>query len=257
MVTNRDEWVYDFDHTHLGSKVRAFINEYEESRAEHGGKNVDDSILGTKIKWTRDLKRQLRLDLPNVFDRAMHLPDAVSSIHEKATVFQSKIERNAVSDADDISKRQPRSEQNNMLFWNFIKQTILSVGRLMKYIRWTCLKRHSACPSTDIPPTASKSATSPSGASGSSTTTTGRSGARHSTKWLGPTGITAEDIFAYAYAVLHDPAYRHDYRVDLLREFPPDCPSTHDFGLWRDMGRELLDLHVRVRTIGTVAPGAD
>ena len=59
----------------------------------------------------------------------------------------------------------------------------------------------------------------------------------------GPDGITAEDIFAYTYAVLHDPVYRHDYRVDLLREFPR-LPFYHDFHLWRDMGRELLDLHI-------------
>ena len=72
VVTNRDEWVYDFDPNRLGSKVRGFYQRIiEESRAQHGGKNVDDSVLGTNIKWTRDLKRQLRLDLPNVFDRAI------------------------------------------------------------------------------------------------------------------------------------------------------------------------------------------
>ena len=59
----------------------------------------------------------------------------------------------------------------------------------------------------------------------------------------GPDGITAEDIFAYAYAVLRDPAYCHDYRVDLLREFPR-LPFYHDFNLWRDIGRELPDLHI-------------
>ena len=59
----------------------------------------------------------------------------------------------------------------------------------------------------------------------------------------GPEGITAEDIFAYTYAVLHDPVYRHDYRVDLLRAFPR-LPFYHDFHVWRDMGRELLDLHI-------------
>ena len=69
VVTNRDEWVYDFAADHLGKKVRAFVNLYEESRAVYGGKDVDDVALGTTIKWTRDLKRQLRLDTPNVFDR--------------------------------------------------------------------------------------------------------------------------------------------------------------------------------------------
>ena len=59
----------------------------------------------------------------------------------------------------------------------------------------------------------------------------------------GPKGITAEDIFAYTYAVLHDPVYRHDYRVDLLREFPR-LPFYHEFDVWKKMGQELLDLHI-------------
>ena len=56
-------------------------------------------------------------------------------------------------------------------------------------------------------------------------------------------GITAERIFAYTYAVLHDPAYREKYQVDLLREFPR-LPLYDDFDLWADMGQELLDLHI-------------
>ena len=52
VATNRDEWVYDFDTNDLGKKVRAFINSYEEIRAEHGGKSVDNATLGTAIKWT-------------------------------------------------------------------------------------------------------------------------------------------------------------------------------------------------------------
>ncbi len=59
----------------------------------------------------------------------------------------------------------------------------------------------------------------------------------------GEDGITAEDIFAYTYAVLHDPVYRYDYGVDLLREFPR-LPLYHDFDLWAKMGHRLLDLHI-------------
>ena len=69
VVSNRDEWVYDFDSGNLGGKVRALINLYEESRALYGGQEVDDAALGTAIKWTRDLKRQLHLDTPNHFER--------------------------------------------------------------------------------------------------------------------------------------------------------------------------------------------
>ncbi len=55
--------------------------------------------------------------------------------------------------------------------------------------------------------------------------------------------ITAEDIFAYTYAVLHDPKYRNAYEVDLKQEFPR-LPLHHDFHEWTRLGRELLDLHI-------------
>ena len=56
-------------------------------------------------------------------------------------------------------------------------------------------------------------------------------------------GITAEHIFAYTYAVLHDPVYRHKYAIDLTRELPR-LPLYHDFDVWARMGQELLDLHI-------------
>ena len=56
-------------------------------------------------------------------------------------------------------------------------------------------------------------------------------------------GITAEHIFAYTYAALHDPVYRHKYAIDLTRELPR-LPLYHDFDVWARIGQELLDLHV-------------
>ena len=55
-------------------------------------------------------------------------------------------------------------------------------------------------------------------------------------------------MFAYTYAVLHDPAYRHDYAVDLLREFPR-LPLYHDWAAWVKMGRELLELHIEFEDV--------
>ena len=60
---------------------------------------------------------------------------------------------------------------------------------------------------------------------------------------VGGASITAENVFAYTYAILHDPVYRHDYAVDLLREFPR-LPLYHDWDAWVRMGRELLELHI-------------
>ena len=42
--------------------------------------------------------------------------------------------------------------------------------------------------------------------------------------------ITKEDIFHYVYAVLHNPAYRKKYELNLKREFPREFLSTKIFG---------------------------
>ena len=59
----------------------------------------------------------------------------------------------------------------------------------------------------------------------------------------GDESISAEEVFAYTYAVLHDPEYREKYAIDLLREFPR-LPFYPDFRAWVDIGQSLLDLHI-------------
>jgi len=55
--------------------------------------------------------------------------------------------------------------------------------------------------------------------------------------------ITRLDIFHYVYAVLHDPAYREKYRINLKREFPR-IPFYDDFRKWADWGKRLMELHL-------------
>ena len=55
--------------------------------------------------------------------------------------------------------------------------------------------------------------------------------------------ITKDDIFAYVYAVLHNPIYRETYAINLKREFPR-IPFYPDFEQWRDWGQRLMDLHI-------------
>ena len=55
--------------------------------------------------------------------------------------------------------------------------------------------------------------------------------------------ITKEDIFHYVYAVLHNPAYRKKYELNLKREFPR-IPFYKDFWQWTKWGKQLMDLHI-------------
>jgi predicted helicase len=60
--------------------------------------------------------------------------------------------------------------------------------------------------------------------------------------------ISKESIFCYIYAVLHNPAYRQKYELNLKREFPR-IPFYNNFGQWAAWGKELMDLHIGYETI--------
>ena len=228
VVTNRDEWVYDFDTDNLGRKVRAFINLYEESRAEHGGKDVDNDTLGTTIKWTRDLKRQLRLDMPNVFNResirqTLFRPFVGKSLYFNQTLNEMQYQ------LPDVFPTGSADENKAICFCvNGKDFYVLAADRTFD-LHFTgdtqCLPLYRYTPD------------------GQRVSNVTEWGLRQFREHYGDDGITAEDIFAYTYAVLHDPEYRERYAVDLLREFPR-LPLYRDFDNWKRMGQELLDLHI-------------
>jgi len=60
--------------------------------------------------------------------------------------------------------------------------------------------------------------------------------------------ITKQDIFYYVYAVLHNPAYRKKYELNLKREFPR-IPFYDDFFKWAKWGEQLMELHLNYETV--------
>ena len=65
---------------------------------------------------------------------------------------------------------------------------------------------------------------------------------------LGVRAISKLDIFHYTYAVLHHPAYRTKYELNLKREFPR-LPFYEDFYQWATWGKALMDLHLNYEII--------
>ena len=243
VVTNRDEWVYDFDVDDLGRKVRALINSYEETRATLGGKEVNDAELGTGIKWTRDLKRQLRLDVPNIFDRDSIQQTIYRPFVKKALYYTQNLNEMQYQ-LPQIFPSGKQSENRAICFLgpggrpDFSVLATDQIPSLALFIDGTqCLPLYRYTADGER-------------VSNITDWAVGRINEHYREEWgrdfeqlTEGKGITAEDIFAYTYAVLHDPVYRHDYAVDLLREFPR-LPLYRDFDLWAKMGRTLLDLHL-------------
>ena len=239
VITARDEWVYAFDVASLGKAVRAFINEYEESRAKYGGKDVDDATLGTAIKWTRDLKRQLRSNTPSMFDK--------ESIRQ--TNFRPFVSKSLYYD-QNLNEMQyqlpyvfPKGYDDENIAICFCVNGkdfyALAAEQVVDY-HFTgdtqCLPLYRYTPAGER-------------VSNITNWSIRHINEHYRKEWgkdfeaIYPAGITDEHIFAYTYAVLHDPAYREEYAVDLLREFPR-LPLYDDFSQWATMGQELLDLHV-------------
>ena len=233
VVTNRDEWVYDFDQGALGNKVRAFINEYEESRALHGGRPVDDAELGTIIKWTRDLKRQLRLDSPNLFERENVRRTLFRPFVAKHLYFSQSLNEMQYQ-LPEVFPKGAADENlaicfcvNGKAFYALAADRVVDL-HFTGDTQCLLLYRYTS--------------------DGERVSNITEWGLRQFREHYGDDSITAEDIFAYTYAMLHDPAYLQEYGVDLRREFPR-VHFQEDFAWWAQQGRELLDLHLGFETV--------
>ncbi|MDQ2751437.1 MAG: hypothetical protein M3R72_00255, partial [Bacteroidota bacterium] len=60
--------------------------------------------------------------------------------------------------------------------------------------------------------------------------------------------ISKQSIFHYVYAVLHHPAYRKKYELNLKREFPR-IPLYENFYKWESWGKRLMDLHINYESV--------
>ena len=247
VVTNRDEWVYDFDEHHLLSKIEWLVDKYEQSRAQYGGRVVDDRTLGTDIKWTRDLKRQLRLNLPNTVRKSDIRATTYRPFTTKYLYYNQNVNEMQYQMPQIFPHHRP--DENKVICF-------LGSGARRPFAAIATNKLPSLAMFIDGTQCLPFYRYTSEGERVSNITDWGirRISDHYREEWgkdfdnIYPDGITAEDIFAYTYAVLHDPVYRYDYATDLLREFPR-LPLYHEFDIWARMGRELLDLHLGFESV--------
>ena len=233
--TNRDPWVYDFDTDALMKKVDFFVDAYNRNP------NSPDDQLDNKIKWSSNLQRhhkrgaELNSD-PKMITKALFRP-FVHRWYYSEKLLSDRLTRNHYA-----MFGRNLDQHNSVINVCFNRKTFYTLaGNRISDLHFTgdtqCLPLYQY--TTD-------------GERVSNITDWGlerinnhyrREFGDHFTEVVGADSITAEDIFAYTYAVLHDPVYRYDYRVDLLRELPR-LPLYRDFDIWAEMGRELLDLHL-------------
>ena len=226
--TARDEWVYDFDVHSLRDKALFFADTYNAYL------DANDFSYSTLIKWSEATRHHFQRRRRVIYSEAnrlqsLHRPFIVKHYFAD-TVMNDRLTGNHYEMfGDDL--RQPNQIINlcmNGRFFYSVAAARLTDWHFTGDTQCLPLYRYTA--------------------DGERVSNITEWGLRQFREHYGDDAISAEDIFAYTYAVLHDPAYRDKYAIDLLREFPR-LPFYDDFPAWVAIGQKLLDLHIGFESV--------
>ena len=236
IATNRDEWTYDFDYDALTNKVLFFSKVYRDEMQRFNKERPAPSVLSDwvdrSIKWTSELESHLTKGDPVDFataniTRAMYRPFVVKHCYYAPTVTHRRYQ-------------MPRIFPHQRIDAN---PTINFAARCRSFYTLASDKLmdlHFVGDNQCLPLYRYR-------ADGERVSNITEWGLRQFHEHYGDDDITDEDVFAYIYAMLHDPAYRQRYEVDLRRDFPR-VYFQEDFAWWAEQGQELLDLHLGFET---------
>ena len=228
--TNRDEWVYDFDVRNLREKVLFFADTYNELL--HDNAEATD----VSIKWSSTLSERFYRGKGIVYTDA----NRILSMHRPFVIkhyFADPVMNDRLTKNHYEMFGVGLTESNVVICLNGPGSNFFSVLATDRIVEKKCTGTGNSA--TFCLPLYRYTD------DGERVCNITEWGLRQFREHYDGRGIeiTAERVFAYTYALLHDPVYREKYAVDLLREFPR-LPLYDDFELWADMGQELLDLHI-------------
>jgi predicted helicase len=220
VLSGRDEWVVDYSEQTLSKRMKFYIEQYNlHARQATQFENI--------IKWSRNLKRKLEQGQREEFDKKL-----ISQIYyrpfSKFPFYNSKLFVDERGGLDHI----------------FVESNIAIAINLGNRMLFNCI-------ATDAIPNYSLYSLDPchyfpfyyfdnNGSQQCNITDWGLDQFQVNYK---NKKILKENIFHYTYSVLHNPAYRKKYELNLKREFPR-LPFYEDFKKWSAWGKELMDLHI-------------
>ncbi len=236
MKTNRDDWVFNFGRETLQAKIETFIAEYnaEVERWQDSDKStpIDDFVSYDKIKWSRDLKADLKRGHKVAFDeskmrRAIYRPfckqwlyfDSVlnEEVYLQPRAFPKPETENRVIVVTDVAGEKP--------FMALMTDCIADLHTVGAGASSQCFPLYTYSADGSI-------------------RYDNVTGYAVDAKGL----ATREDVFYATYALLHHPAYRSKYAENIKRELPRlplDFPGwgAEEWKALCRIGRALGDLH--------------
>jgi predicted helicase len=223
--TNRDDWLYSISKKDSSAKAKALIDGYSETPRF-------TSDFGTEIKWSRNLKRRLLQGRKESFNAKLSVLAAYRPFC-KRWLYQSSL---YVDELGLVPRLFPVGSENRAICFSdkgfraeYCVQAVdgptdLHFGASLDGYQQVARYRYTK--------------------SGEQVDNiTDWAVAQFEANYGSDLAITKDAIFAYCYAVLHDPLYREKYALNLKREFPR-IPFYPDFAQWVAWGEALLKLHV-------------
>jgi len=254
LKSQRDEWVYDYSKSALADKMKFFADVYQKTLADQ--KNPDK----LQIKWSPDLESYLERGIEIRFDKK----NIVSALYRPYVKSNLYFDKRVIGRAYQLPNIFPNSKSENLAIWwktgadrPQFALAVDAIPDLLPAGGSICFPLYRYIPRPD------RSSSAPESGESSSEDLSGLERVENITDWaLGQfkkrysntrksnieSQITKLDIFHYVYAVLHHPAYRAKYEINLKREFPR-IPFYEDFWKWAGWGKRLMELHLNYETV--------
>lgn len=239
VVTNRDEWVYDEKSKDLSTKVKYLIDIYNADRKKYNGmskKEIAENV-NYSIKWTRAVKADLCKGITYKFDKTKITETLYRPFTKRKLYYSSQLNEMQYQIPAIFGKQGERTNKT-IIFTdaNSQKPFTACCSSIISDLHFV----GAACGSECLP----LYRYNKYGERQDNITDWGLKQFRDHYQ---NKEITREDIFHYTYAVLHNPAYREKYEINLKREFPR-LPFYEDFAQWAAWGKALMDLHIDYET---------
>ncbi|WP_366839141.1 type ISP restriction/modification enzyme [Nostoc sp. LPT] len=224
--TQRDEWVYDLSKSELENRMKFFVDVYERKRRT-------SEELGFDIKWDSELNNYLKRGISKKFDEGV----IITSIYRPFIKKYLYLDKHFNGRTYQLPQIFPNTNIENKAIWikSGVDAADFCIG--IKYIPDVLTNGGSQC----LPLYRYEK----DGNRIDNITDWGLT--QFQTHYKDST-ITKLDIFHYTYAVLHNPAYRTKYELNLKREFPR-IPFYDHFQQWVNWGKQLMDLHINYETV--------
>lgn len=233
IVTARDEWTFDFSQNSLESKVQFFCEFYtkEQKRWEKSVKDIAiNDFVKREIKFGSELENHLVKGDKIEFDFKRIVPAEYRPFIRKYCYFDNIITHRIYQNRD-IFGLKDHYENLAVSFSGLSSSKPFTTLASDKLFSFDFIEKTQCLPLYRYDK------------AGNRIDNITDWGFNQFVKQYGKKGMTREAIFHYVYAVLHHPAYRQKYELNLKREFPR-IPFYEDFKQWSDWGRLLMELHI-------------